>query len=620
MDPKAAIDDAIRVHSAGRLAEAEAAYRAILQRHPDHPGALQLLGVALSQQGKKAEAAGLIERAITLAPQVPDFHANLALVYLEMGDPHRAIPPAQRSIQLNPQQAEAHNILGNALKAVGRVTESVACYERALAIRPDHGDAPYNLADALQRLGRPVEADSVLQTAQARNPRDIRAAVARAQSMLRQKRFPEAEAVFRQLLAADPNSADAHDGLATVLMETNRVDDAAALYERAAALDGSHPGPVSNLGFARVTQGRVDEGIACYRRALAIRPDLPDTYNNLGNAYLAKLETAAAMAAYDHALFLKPDHQDAHWNRSLLLLLLGDFARGWPEYEWRWLRFPDQRRVLTQPMWDGFDLTGKTILLHAEQGVGDAIQFVRLAPLVAERSRAAAVMLEVQPELVPVMTKLPGVSRVIPRGEALPPFDTHCPLMSLPHVLRMTAETIPVPGADLATDPRLVERFATIVGRDGLRVGVVWAGAPIHRRDRERSIPLSTLVPLLTATPAARLFSLQKGDPARQLATLPADVRVTDLSGELHDYAHTAAAIANLDLVVSVDTSVAHLSGAMGKPTWTLLPFSPDWRWLLGREDSPWYPTMRLYRQATAGDWAGVVRRVAGDLARLGSR
>lgn len=612
--PQAAVESALRLHAAGNLAAAEAAYRGILAAHPEYPPALHLLGVALSQQGNKAEAVSLIARAIERMPAVPDFHANLALALLEHGDPHRAIPSARQAIALQSTHAEAHNILGNALKATGQIEAAVAAYQRTLQLRSDHPDARHNLADAFVRLGRRADADLTIQQSLAFNPRDPKSLVAHGHSLLHRRQFAEAEGHFRQILQSHPNLAEAHDGLATSLMEQSRFAEAAALYRRAVELDPNHPGPHSNLGYALVSLGQVDEGVESYHRALAIRPDLPDTYNNLGNAHLAKLETAKSLEAYNRALYFKPDHTDAHWNRSLLLLLMGDFPQGFFEYEWRWLRFPDQRRSFPQPLWDGSDVAGKTLLLHAEQGLGDTIQFCRLAPIVAGRTRAS-VLLEVQPELLPLLRSLPvpdgGSVQFIARGQALPPFEFQCPLMSLPHALGLSVETIPAAAPYLAPDPALVERFAALIGpADGrLKVGVVWTGAPIHRRDRERSIPFATLQPLL-AREDVRFVSLQKPTPAYPIGPM------VDLSPHLSDFAHTAAAVANLDLVISIDTSVAHLAGALGKATWVLLPYSPDWRWLVGRGDSPWYPTMTLYRQPTAGDWESVFRRVGADLDR----
>jgi tetratricopeptide (TPR) repeat protein len=612
--PQAAIDAGLKLHSAGDLAGAEKVYQEILVQTPDFPPALHLLGVAVSQQGRKTAAVELISRAIQLAPNIPDFHANLALALLESGDPQRSIVTAQRAITLQPTHAEAHNILGNALKGAGQVEASISAYQRVLQLRPDHPDARHNLVDALVRLGRRAEADEIIRQSLVMNPNDVKSLLARGHSLLRQKNFIEAEGLFRQLLIVHPNSPEAHDGLATALMEQSRFADAADLYKRAIELDPAHPGPHSNLGFALVSLNRVEEGIAAYHRALDIRPDLSDTYNNLGNAHLARLDMPASMDAYNRALYFKPDHTDAHWNRSLLLLLTGDFEQGFAEYEWRWLRFPDQRRPFAQPLWDGSDISGKSILLHCEQGLGDTIQFCRLADQVTQRMPSATVYLEVQPELFGLVRTLPSVAagrvKLLARGQALPAFDFHCPLMSLPHALSLRVESLPAKTPYLHAEDELIRKFAKLIdpaAAGGGKVGLVWTGAPIHRRDRERSLQFSMLDPLL-ALPGVRFVSLQKPRPLTPLGS------VLDLSAELHDFAHTAAAVANLDLVITIDTSVAHLVGAMGRPVWTMLPYSPDWRWLLGCQDSIWYPTMQLWRQDRAGQWSSVIERMRAKL------
>jgi len=319
------------------------------------------------------------------------------------------------------------------------------------------------------------------------------------------------------------------------------------------------------------------------------------------------------MAAYDKALYFQPDHPDGHWNKALLQLLTADFANAWREYEWRWLKFPDQRRYFRAPLWDGADIAGKTILLHAEQGFGDAIQFIRYAPLVAQRG--IVVYVECQPELATLFRNLPGVSRTISRGDTLPAFDYHCPLMSLPFAFSTTLSNIPAATPYLSADPSLSQiwkrRLEAQKGK--LKIGLAWAGAAIHRKDRERSLPAAALAPLSDLNHA--LISLQKGPATSGIPdALPA---LIDFTPELNDFADTAALIANLDLVICADTAVAHLAAAMGKPTWLLLAYSPDWRWLLDREDSPWYPAIKLFRQQSRADWAGVMDRVIQSLATV---
>ena len=601
------IENALREHSAGRMAEAEAMYRKILAEQPDYAPALHLLGVALSQQGNKRAGIEYISRAISKNPQVADFHSNLALVYLENGEPQQAVGCAQRALALKPDHADALNHLGNALKQLGKLEDSVECYRRAIAIRPDFTVAMGNLVDSLRRLGRAAEAEACQERILTVRPDDATALCARGETLLRQNKISEAGEIFQKIIDRWPNEWVGHNGLGVVRNREGKLDPAIALYEKALSLAPDHPGPWNNLGYARVAQGRIDEGIACYGKALAARPDFADAHNNLGNAYLARMDLDSAMRSYEKALFFQPDHPDGHWNRSLLALLRGDFERGWLEYEWRWLKFPEQRRHLRQPLWDGYDIAGKTILLHAEQGLGDTIQFIRLAPLVA--GRGATVNLECQRELFGLMQHIPGVARTVCRGDALPPFDVHCPLLTLPRALGLTLQSIPRETPYLSVDENLRRKWATRLQPHAseFKVGIVWAGARTHPRDAERSIGLDSFAPL-AALPGVRLFSLQKGGPAGTSFDL------LDLTPELHDFADTAALVLNLDLVIGVDTSVVHLAGALGRPVWTLLPFSPDWRWLPAGDESPWYPTMRLFRQPEPGNWQAVFDRVVLEL------
>jgi hypothetical protein len=299
-------------------------------------------------------------------------------------------------------------------------------------------------------------------------------------------------------------------------------------------------------------------------------------------------------------------------------LLHGDFEHGWPEYEWRWKTrdFSSGRRPFTQPQWDGGSLNGRTILLHAEQGLGDTLQFIRYAPLVAEA--AGNIVVECPAPLKRLLRHSLRQVPVLSKGEPLPPFDIHCPMLSLPLACRTTLANIPRQVPYLNADSELAAHWQgkLVSQRELLKVGLAWAGNKAHKNDRHRSIELSTLAPL-GEVPHVSFISLQKGEPAKQATRAPAGITLFDWSNELGDFADTATLIANLDLIISVDTAVAHLAGAMGKPVWTLLPFVPDWRWLLEREDSPWYPTMRLFRQSAPGDWSGVITRVVGALLRF---
>jgi hypothetical protein len=325
-------------------------------------------------------------------------------------------------------------------------------------------------------------------------------------------------------------------------------------------------------------------------------------------------ELDEALSVCQRAIQLRPDHAGAHWNKSLVLLLKGDFAQGWAEYEWRWQSkdFRSPRRDFPQPQWRGEDPSGRTILLHAEQGFGDTIQFIRYAPLLA--GRGARVIVECQPELQRLLGGVEGIQHLTARGEPLPPFDLHTPLLSLPLAWGTRVKTIPGNVPYIKPDPALVGAWrGRLAGDSALKVGLVWAGSPIRKDDRYRSLPLSSLAPL-AGVKGVSFYSLQKGKATEQAQNPPPGMNLIDMTEEIKDFADTAALISHLDLVITVDTAVAHLAGAMAKRVWTMLEFVPAWRWLLNREDSPWYPTMRLFRQPAIRDWATVIRRVAGEL------
>lgn len=348
----------------------------------------------------------------------------------------------------------------------------------------------------------------------------------------------------------------------------------------------------------------MDEAIVAYHRALVDDPGHVLSHCGLGVALVERGEAEAGISSYLRALETDPWHADTRFNYSLALLLLGEFEKGWSEYEWRFKqkKYRDEVLRFASPAWDGSSLEGKSILLRGEQGIGDTIQFVRYAKTIADAG--GRVIIECQPSMKRLLENISEVDSVIGRGEDIPPCDAHVSLMSLPHVLGTTLETIPDEVPYLSAPEGQTSPGEGDGEGKGIKVGLVWAGNPDHENDRKRSIPLEKFASVLE-TGGVRFYGLQVGERKEDIERCGFQGRITDLSGELTDFADTAAAIAHLDLIISVDTAPAHLAWAMGRPVWTLLPFAPDWRWMLGREDSPWYPTMRLLRQGSAGDWAG---------------
>jgi tetratricopeptide (TPR) repeat protein len=422
-------------------------------------------------------------------------------------------------------------------------------------------------------------------------------------------RFAEAIAAFSQVIALDPKIFQAHYNLGNALKDNGQLDDAVAAYRRAIAINPNFAEAYNNLGYALKHNGQLDEAISAAGQALALRPDLPGAQINLGNCLKDKGQFDAAVNAYRRASQIKSDAYRGHWNLACMLLSLGRFAEGWEEYEYRLMdNTKGLRRDFVHPKWNGEDLSGKTLLLHTEGGFGDAIQFIRYVPLL--RGRAGKMILECQPSVVRLFSDTSGIEEIIPRGNAIPVFDYHVPLQSLPRIFKTDLTNIPdaVPYLKAPAEDRL--RWKDRVPRDGrLNVGLMWAGSPRKKAaDDLRSRGLDVFAPLGQIS-GVRFFSLQKG-PESSLPR-PARLEIIDFTSDLHDFADTAALIENLDLVISVDTSVAHLTGALAKPVWVLIPFEPDFRWLLDRSDSPWYPTMRLFRQTNEKDWGAAIQRIA---------
>ncbi len=516
----------------------------------------------------------------------------------------------------SPRQAEIARLgaLATARFDVKDYAAAADLLSQILKLDPDSPVAHGNLAVAYWRLHRMARAEALCRRALALNPEYVPAHRLLAE-LLRERRDTDAAlACYHRLLELDPNNHIACNNAGLLLRTAGRMEDAEAQFARAIALKPDDLSIRFNQIISRRDDGGLEEAIECCRRSLEKRPDSVEVLVNLGVCLQFGGRFEDAIDCMERAVALEPDNHQAHFNLSVLLLLCGDYARGWREYEHRWFVADVKKPDYREPLWDGEDLEGKTILLQSEQGFGDAIQCLRYVPAVA--ARGGRVLLRIERALVRLAASLPSNPVILPPNAAIPTFDVWCPLLSLPRIFGTLPETVPADVPYLRPRAALATRWERRLGElPGLKVGLAWAGSEKHANDFRRSIPDGTLAPIL-ATAGASFVSLQVGARAGDVATLPTDA-ITDLSAELTDFAETAGAIANLDLVIAVDTAVAHLAGAMGKPVWMLLPLSPDWRWLLGHDDSPWYPTMRLYRQRALGDWAGVIVRVAADLGEL---
>jgi tetratricopeptide (TPR) repeat protein len=548
-----AIQTAAALRKAGRVDEAKALYAQVVQADPGRVTVWHELGVIALSEGRFEDAEKFTARAMALAPG-------------------------------NGPVASDHGV---ALSMLGRFEEAAACFRRVLAVHPALGLTHYCLANVLVALGRDDEAVEA----------------------------------FGHAIRLLPDYAAAYNNLGNVWQRKGALAEAASCFRRAAQLQPDLMQAHCNLGGVLGTLGHLEEAIASSRRAIALHSDLAHAHHNLGSALWRKGEFAQARASFERALSVDAQFADAHLGRAFCLLAAGRFEEGWPVYERRWLSTPyaSARRGFRQPQWGGAPLpSGGTLLIHAEQGFGDTLHFMRYVPLACGRSGAARVVVECQRELIGLLAGGgEWGAEVIPRGlhddAALPPFDVHVPLLSLPFALKHYAP-LPMSAPYVAAPPHLRaawrERLAAV---PGFRTGLVWAGKADHLADRYRTIHPDRLLPLLRVEGAA-FFSLQVGRREDTPAHLLAGAGLRDLTENIADFADTAALIAELDLVITVDTSVAHLAGAIGKPVWTLLPFAPDWRWGLEREGTPWYPSMRLFRQPSLGDWDSVIGRVAGEL------
>ncbi len=597
---------AYQAHKDGREDDAEALYLRVLQGPPSDQGhAAQMLGLLyvhhgdrLHMLGRSAEAVEHYDKALELNPRA-DIYSNRGVALEALGRLDDALDSFNQAVAYRSDYAPAVFNRGGVLGALGRWAEALADYDRAVALRPD-GAASYwnNRGLALGELSR----------------------------------WAEAAESFIKALALDPAFADAHANLSVAQRRLGRFDVALDSADRALAVQPDHPPALTTRGLALAALGRFEAALESHERALALRPGYLQALNNAGVALDALGRTDEALVRFDAALALDPGFAEAEFNSGLALLRAGRWLEGWRRHEARWRRkgepgptYPDATLWLGPA--NDQALEGRTILLHAEQGLGDTLQFCRYASAV--KALGARVILEAQPPLKTLLSGLAGVDEVIGIGEPVPPFDRHTPLLSLPLALSKPPppahsrdsgdEVFPSPPYLVADLARQAIWRAHLPPSGGCRIGLVWAGSAAHGADRHRSLPVHALAPLITAARnvGAQIVSLQKEVRAADIAWLAQAPDLLRVEEQLTDFAETAALIATCDLVISVDTSVAHLAGALGRPLWLLLPKPCDWRWMSDREDTPWYPRARLFRQTRPGDWAEVLDRTAQALAGL---
>jgi tetratricopeptide (TPR) repeat protein len=608
-------------HQAGRLDEARQRYEQVLAVAPRHFDALHLLGVCAIQTGQLERGVELIRQAISVRGDMPGAYGNLANALNGLGRHAEALEASDRAIALNPDFAEAHGNRAQALQQLGRLEDALASYDRVVALKPT-AKAYFNQATLLRELGRPEAALASCDRALALEPGHAEGLRSRGVLLCDLGRLQEGLESYDRALAGRPDYAEAWCGRGMALQKLGRPTEAVASQDQAINLRPTYAEAHNGRGGALYDLRRLEEALESYDRAVALKPDYAEAHNNRGVVLSELRRLDEAMASYDAAIALRPDFADAQHNQALCRLLLGDYEAGWAQYEWRWRtdQLGSGRGDSDAPTWLGQEsLAGRTLLLRAEQGLGDTLQFCRYAPEVA--ALGAKVILEVQPGLERLAARLSGVTQVVTRGQPAPAHDVQTPLLSLPLALGAR------PGGEApylrAESDEIAAWSRRLTGSGALRIGLCWAGGLrpdqvlLNSMDARRSLSLEAFAPL-AGVEGLEIYSLQKGPAAAQLAELQArnwaGPEIIDLTAELKDFADTAALVANLDLMITCDTAVAHLAGGLGKPVWILNRFDGCWRWLDGRADTPWYPSARLFNQPAPGDWTSVIGQVVGQL------
>ncbi|WP_070107066.1 tetratricopeptide repeat protein [Burkholderia plantarii] len=588
-------------------------YDRLLEQVPNFADGYVRRGEARQALGRLEEALRDCDRALQLAGRTFDAQRARGLVLRSLGRFRDAVDSYGHALALAPGHVETLFLRGVAWLDLQEPARALADFNSAVAAHPGFVDALFNSTIALGQLGRHAEVlarcDRVLEL----DPRHALALAQRGNAAAQLGRIADALDSYARALEVAPDAVGVLCNQASALTAVGRHDEARAACDRALAIDAGHLPARFVRGRALLEAHHYDLALDDLDAVIAATPDDKLAHFHRGNALRALRRHDEARRAYADAIAIDPGFVQAQTTRSFLCLATGDFETGWDAYEWRWrdTQLDPSRRTFAQPRWKhGMPLDGRTILLYAEQGLGDTLQFCRYAPLV--KALGARVVLEVQPELVALLGSLDGVDALVARDAPLPPFDLHCPLMSLPLEFRTDLDSIPAAPSYLRADPLLAARWRERFGGAAKpRIGVVWSGNPLHLNDRNRSIRLADLLPLVDDRHT--WVSLQKMVRDEDRAALDASA-IHFVGDELADFAETAALIETMDCVISVDTSVAHLAGALGRPLVVLLPYTPDFRWLLDRDDSPWYPGARLIRQSAGGQWASVIERLAAAL------
>ncbi len=616
--PEAYFQAGLRLLQAGQFTQAEQCGRQALTMDQGHADSLHLMGMLCVASKQYDLAIEWFAMAIRQRPDVADYFANLGMALERKGRLDEAIKSYDRALMLQPDQIEIWLRMAELLQRQQRFDEAIKSFDRAVTLDNARADIWYRMGELLKQQQRTDEAILSFDQALKVKPDYREAANASGLLYLAANRYEEALARFTTSAELDPGDAGAFNFMSCCQWPMRRHDDALANARKAHALAPRNPEITKNVGLLLQRFDRQEEALPWFDKALALRADFPSALDDRATTLFALRRIDEAFASIERAVTLAPETPDHRWNRALLQLLVGNFDQGWQGREWgrqsTTVSFVD--RKFAQPHWFGEEpIAGKTILLHSDEGLGDTIQYSRYAAMVAKLG--ARVILEVEAPLQALLTGLEGVSLCLPKNAELPDFDLHCPIGGLPLAFRTRLETIPASASYLPPLPeaRLAAWRERLGAHDRLRVGLVWSGNPLHTNDRNRSTSLRQMSVIFDDR--ARFYSLQKDPHPEDKATLQQRGDVVDLTEHLTDFVETAALISQLDLVITVDTSVAHLAAALGRPTWILLPRTPDYRWLLDRDDSPWYPSVRLFRQDERRSYGITLARVRGALAEV---
>ena len=615
---KPSLEKAISLHQQGKLLQAEAIYRKLLEADPRNPDAFHLLGVIANQTGHLQGAIDLIGRAIEINPYQASYYSNLGNVLKKLQRFNDAVECYDKAISLYPDYADAYYNRGNALKELKQLEASVASYDKAIALKSDNAEAYCNRGIAFKELQRLDDAIASYDKAIALNPDYAEAYSNRGIALQRLNQLNAALASYNKAISLQPDFAEAYSNRGIALKELNDLDAAVASYDKAIELKPDYAEAYSNRGNALKDLNQLEDSVVSYDKAIALSPSLAEAYSNRGNALKDLKQLDAALLSYEKAIALNPDYAEAYWNKSLLLLLTGQLIPGFNLYEWRWKsdEIHKLKRNFSQPLWLGEEpLIGKTILLHSEQGLGDSIQFCRYVKMVSDLG--ANVFFEVQKSLLPLLKRnFSQLATLISKDDALPEFDVHCPVMSLPLAFNTNLNSIPYPNSYLEAEADRVASWKFRLNSGTFKIGISWQGSKGTKADVGRSFDL-ILFEKIAMLPNVQLISLQKGFGSEQLKNTPQNMKVIDLGSELDAdgaFLDSSALMMSLDLVITSDTALAHLAGALGIKTWVVLKYVPEWRWLLDRQDSPWYSSITLYRQQKLGEWQPVFDQMLIDI------